>query len=208
MLNYFSKSMVVWKHGAANDSLLGIMLNTSRIWRSAFMGNRELALKMTTILRYVIIALIVLTLAAWALPYFKMDMSLSSKATKESCSLWSYIGMPTNFPQMEKYLDVRYVNLAIIKVPVLMLVCGVIGIIGCATKRGIATTLFPLIFGAYGLYGYLTDTFLGLYAYSYSYMIQLVLTALTLVAAVLSFIFCVIEMKTRPDDYYLPTMGF
>lgn len=167
---------------------------------------RDLSLKLTRLLRYVIVGLIALTLLSWALPCFTYS-GVTDKEVRSTMSLWGVIGFTEEFPQIAALLNIKYVKLATLSVPVLMIATGIIGLIACLMKKGLGTTILPLIFSVYGLYGYFTDDFLGLINHSSSYIIHIILIALTLVATLVAIVFNIIELKTRPADYYLPKIG-
>jgi len=173
-------------------------------------SKRAKILKMVTILRYAMLAGIVLVFISWLLPYFtypEADYGLS-KGYKESKSLWGVMLLPTNFLQMEKVMDVKFMSLRHLHVVVIMAIVGIIGIITCANKRGIATNLMPLIFSVWGLVGYFKVDFMSVYCnHPATRMIQIVLIALTFVATILSIVYCILELKTRPAEAFLTGPG-
>ena len=173
-------------------------------------SKREKILKMVTILRYAMLAGIVLTFISWLLPYFtypEADWGLS-KGYKDTKSLWGIMLLPSNFLQMEKVMDVKYISLRDLHVVVIMAITGIIGIITCANKRGIAVNLMPLIFSVWGLVGYFNVPFMNEYCnHGAIRLIQIVLIALTFVATIASIVFCIMELKTRPADAFLSGPG-
>lgn len=173
-------------------------------------SKREKVLKMVTILRYAMLAGIVLVFLSWLLPYFtypEADYGLS-KGYKETKSLWGVMLLPTNFLQMEKVMDVKFMSLKHLHVVVVLAIVGIIGIITCANKRGIAVNLMPLIFSIYGLVGYFTTDFMSVYCnHPATRLIHIVLLALTLVATILSIVFCIQELKSRPAEAFLTGPG-
>jgi hypothetical protein len=170
------------------------------------MEKRELALKMSNILRYVTVGLMVLVFASWALPAFTYS-NVTEKEVQDTISLWGFIGFTKNYPQMQALLGIKFVKLATINVTIVMLATGVLGILAGVFKKGLGTAILPLIFSGYGLIGYFTSDFLGMINHSSTYIIHIVLTALTLVAVLISLYFYIIEITTRPADYYLPKLG-
>ena len=173
-------------------------------------SKRAKILKMVTILRYAMLAGIVLVFISWLLPYFtypEADYGLS-KGYKESKSLWGVMLLPTNFLQMEKVMDVKFMSLRHLHVVVIMAIVGIIGIITCANKRGIAVNLMPLIFSVWGLVGYFKVDFMNVYCnHPATRMIQIVLIALTFVATIISIVYCILELKTRPAEAFLTGPG-
>jgi hypothetical protein len=108
---------------------------------------------------------------------------------------------------MQALLGIKYVKLATINVTIVMLVTGVLGTLACLFKKGIGTSILPLIFSLYGFIGYFTSDFLLMINHTSTYIIHIVLTAITLVVVLISIVFYIIEIKTRPADYYLPKLG-
>ena len=173
-------------------------------------SKREKILKMVTVLRFAMLAGIVLVFISWLLPYFtypEADYGLS-KGYKESKSLWGIMLLPSNFLQMEKVMDVKFMSLRHLHVVVIMAIAGIIGIITCANKRGIAVNLMPLIFSVWGLVGYFQVPFMNVYCnHTAVRLIQIVLIALTFVATIISIVYCILELKTRPADAFLTGPG-
>ena len=170
------------------------------------MDKRELSLKMSNILRYVTAGLMLLVFVSWALPCFTYS-NVTEKEVQETISMRGILGLSKNYPQMQALLGIKYVKLATINVSIVMLVTGVLGILACVFKKGIGTEILPLIFSAYGLIGYFTSDFLKMINHSSTYIKHIVLTALTLVAVLISIYFFIVEIITRPEDYYLPKLG-
>lgn len=173
-------------------------------------SKRAKVLKMVTILRYAMLAGIVLVFLSWLLPYFtypEADYGLS-KGYKETKSLWGVMLLPSNFLQMEKVMDVKFMSLKHLHVVVVLAIVGIIGIITCANKRGIAVNLMPLIFSVYGLVGYFTTDFMSVYCnHPSTRLIHIVLLALTFVATILSIVYCIMELKSRPAEAFLTGPG-
>ena len=171
---------------------------------------REKLLKQITIFRFAMLGAIVLVFVSWLLPYFtynEADYGLS-KGYKETKTLWGMIFMPYNFLQMEKVMDIKFVSLRQLHVVVIMAIAGIIGIITCANKRGIATCLMPLIFSVYGLVGYFTNEFMSVYCtHQGTYIIQIILIAITLVVTLISIVLGIQELRTRPAEDFLAEMG-
>lgn len=173
---------------------------------------RESALKVTKILRIALIVLIVLTMATWFLPYFTYpwaDYGLS-KGVKDTICLWEYFVMPTNFLQIEakELMNVKFLNMGDINVCLIMVITFVISIIVCIRKKSIWVNLFPLIFSVYGFIGYFTNKFLLLGNHPFSRLITIVFLGITFVVAIVNIVFHIIEIKNRPEDYYLPAIDF
>lgn len=171
---------------------------------------RETLLKRINFLRYAMLAMMALVFVSWLLPYFtynEADYGLS-KGYKATKSLWGVMLYPTNFLQMEKVMDIKFMSLRQLHVVVILAIVGIIGIITCANKRGIATCLMPLIFSVYGLVGYFTTPFMSVYCnHPVTRIIHIVLLAITLVVTVASIVLGIQELKTRPADAFLAAAG-
>jgi hypothetical protein len=167
-------------------------------------------LKLINYLRYAMIGMMVLVFLSWLLPYFTYDeadygLHKGYKATK---CLWGALLLPSDFGQIKKVMDIKFISLRQLHVVLVMAVVGIIGIIACANKRGIGTTFLPLIFSIYGLIGYFTSDFMTVYCnHPVSRLIQIILIAITFVVCVISFVMCIMEIKSRPADYYLSAVG-
>lgn len=173
-------------------------------------SKREKQLKMINILRYAMLGMMVLVFISWLLPYFtynEADYGLS-KGYKATKSLWGVMLYPTNFLQMEKVMDVKFMSLKHLHVVVVLAIVGIIGIITCANKRGIATCLMPLIFSVYGLIGYFTTPFMSTYCnHPVTRIIHIILLAITLVVTIASIVLGIQELKSRPAGAFLSAMG-
>jgi len=173
-------------------------------------SNREKQMKLITILRYAMMGGVILVFLSWLLPFFRYpeaDYGLD-KGYKATKSLWGIMLYPTNFLQIEKVMDVKFISLRHLHVIVIGAVAGIIAIITCANKRGIATCLFPLFFSVYGLVGYFVVPLMNQYCcYPAFRAIQIVLLALTFIVSLASFVLGVIELKTRPAEGFLAAMG-
>ncbi len=173
-------------------------------------SKREKQLKLINILRYAMLGCIVLVFVSWLLPFFtynEADYGLS-KGYKETKSLWGIMLLPSNFLQMEKVMDVKFMSLKHLHVVVIGAVAGIIGIIGCANKRGLGTCVLPLFFSIYCLIGYFTTPFMSTYCnHPGTRIIQIILLALTLVASVASVVLGIMELKSRPAEAFLTAVG-
>ncbi|NLV50627.1 MAG: hypothetical protein GXY20_08050 [Clostridiales bacterium] len=171
------------------------------------MEKRDLYLRLITITRYTIAALVFLVFASWLLPYFSYS-GLVKNEVKETISIWGYFLMPTNFLQMEKLMNVKFVNISNINVILIMFIFGIVTILSCIRKKSIMINLFPLIFSVWGFLGYLLNSLLAFGNHPTSRLITMILVALVFVVTVFSICVHVLEIRSRPDDYYLPTMDF
>ena len=173
-------------------------------------SNREKQMKLITILRYAMMGGVILVFLSWLLPFFRYpeaDYGLS-KGYKEVKNLWGIMLYPTNFLQIEKVMDVKYISLRHLHVIVIGAITGIISIITCANKRGIATCLFPLIFSGYSLVGYFVVPLMNQYCcYPGNRIIQLVLVVLTLIVTIISIVLGIMELATRPADAFLSAPG-
>ncbi len=172
-------------------------------------SKRESAMKINKILRYALIVLMLLTLLTWFFKYFNYPWEqYIKKGVKDSVSLWGYLVMPTNFLQMEKLLDVKFVNMGNIYVLLVLFFSAIFGILVCLKKKSIWVNFFPLIFGVFGFVGYLTNEFLLLGNYPLPRILALVFCALIIIVCIVNIVFHVIEIKNRDEDYYLPASDF
>ena len=173
-------------------------------------SKREKQIKIINILRYAMLVMMALVFVSWLLPYFTYDeadygLHKGYKATK---SLWGIMLYPANFLQMEKVMDIKFLSLKHLHVVVMMAIFGIIGIITCANKRGLGTCLFPLAFSLYGIIGYFTNDLMNVYCnHPGTRIIQIILIAITLVVTLASVVAGIMEMKSRPEDYYLAAPG-
>ena len=170
------------------------------------MENRDFAIKMSNILRFVTIGLMALVFASWAFPAFSYS-GIAEKEVQDTISLWGLLGVTEKYPQMQELLGIKFVKMSTLGVSIIMLATGGIGIVSCFLKKGLATSILPLIFSGYGLIGYFTSDVLLLMNVSPARPIQIVLTALTLVVVLVNIYFYIVELRTRPADYYLPKIG-
>ena len=170
---------------------------------------REKALKMIKILRIAMIVLMVLTLATWLLPYFTYPWAnYIKKGVKDTTSLFGYLLMPTNFLQMEKVYDAKFLNMADIRVLLIMFFSAVFGILVCWKKKSIWINFVPLIFGIYGLIGYYTNKFMLLGNHPLPRILATIFMILLLIVVVFTIINNIIEIKNRDEEYYLPQSEF
>lgn len=170
---------------------------------------REQALKICKLLRLVLIILMVLTLLTWLLPYFTYPWAnYIKKGVKDTTSLFGYLLMPTNFLQMEKLMDVKYLNLANINVLIIMFFSAVFGVLMCWKKKSIWVNLFPLIFSIYGLIGYLRSPFMLLGNHPLPRILAMIFLVLIIIVCIVNIVFHIIEIKNRDEDYYLPASEF
>ena len=205
-IKFYAKLLLAIANPTINEVELEVLHTMDMIVDS----KREKILKMVTVLRYAMLAGIVLTFIAWLLPYFtypEADWGLS-KGYKDSKSLWGIMLLPSNFLQMEKVMDIKYISLRQLHVVVIMAITGIIGIITCANKRGIAINIMPLIFSVWGLVGYFRNPFMNEFCnHPAIRLVQIVLIALTFVATIVSIVYCIMELKTRPADAFLSGPG-
>ncbi len=172
-------------------------------------------LKKVNITHYAIVVIVVLMFLQWFMPYFKYEPT-KDKQTKSQNSMWGEIFFNYNFMQLEDVMAdalntnekvFKYINLKYLGAPVLMMVCGII-ILCTMGKKGIASNVFPLVFSICGIKGWLFGNLIPRFCnVPFSKISGAVLAILMLVAVIANIIFCMQEIKSRPADYYLPTMG-
>ncbi|MGI5936185.1 MAG: hypothetical protein ACOX7I_05250 [Oscillospiraceae bacterium] len=159
--------------------------------------SRERLLSSTRKLNWVTAGLILILLACFSLPYFEYP-----GGEKTVISIWGYLGFPVKFEQMESLLDVKFLNIKHLNVPLILIVFGIVSILTLILKKGIATQLFPLFWSVYGLIGYFTSEFI-LLGNTYAYYIHIIIIAITFLVVAANIVLYVIELKTRPETEYL-----
>ena len=174
-------------------------------------------LKKLNITHYAIVIVVVLIFLQWFMPYFRYEPT-GKKDTKQQTSMWGEILFGYNFKQLDSYMgdvlnaenpSLKFKNITLrqLGAPVLMMVCGII-ILCTMGKKGIAFNVFPLIMAICGVKGYffgnLIPRFCNVQA---SKIIGGILAIIMLVVTIANIVLCVAEIKSRPADYYLPTLG-
>jgi len=159
--------------------------------------SRERLLSLTRKLNWVTAGLILILLGCFSLPYFDYP-----GGEKTVISIWGYLGFPAKFEQMESLLDVKFLNIKHLNVPLILIVFGIVSILTLILKKGIATQLFPLFWSVYGLIGYFTSEFI-LLGNTYAYYIHIIIIAITFLVVAANIVLYVIELKTRPETEYL-----
>lgn len=163
--------------------------------------DRDKIIKTNRILNIAIAALVFLLFVSFSLPFFSYP-----GGNQETISIWGYLGFPENFTQIKALMDVKFLSIIELNVPLLLIVSGIVSILTCLLKKGIATMIFPLFFSVYGLVGYFISDFLALGNIAYSKYLQIAILAVTLVAVFINIVTYIREIKSRPQDYYLEAM--
>ncbi len=132
--------------------------------------------------------------------------------------MWGEILFTYNFKQLDSYmgdvlnaenpnLKFKNITLRYLGAPVLMMISGII-ILCTLGKKGIAFNVFPLIMSICGVKGYFFGNLIPRFCnVPASKIIGGVLSILMLVVTIVNIVFCIAEIKSRPADYYLPTLG-
>ncbi len=174
-------------------------------------------LKKVNITHYAIVVVVVLIFLQWFMPYFKYEPT-GKKDTKTQTSMWGEILFTYNFKQLDSYmgdvlnaenpnLKFKNITLRYLGAPVLMMISGII-ILCTLGKKGIAFNVFPLIMSICGVKGYFFGNLIPRFCnVPASKIIGGVLSILMLVVTIVNIVFCIAEIKSRPADYYLPTLG-
>lgn len=173
-------------------------------------------LKRCKLSHYAIVVCVVLIFLQWLMPYFRYEPH-DSKDLKQQTSMWGEILFNYNFMQLEdnmaEALNVggekvfKFVSLRQLGGPVLMMVMGII-ILCTVGKSGIALNIFPLAMGIIGTKAYLFGSFLPVWANVTSgRLLGAVLSVIMLLLGIASTVFSVQEIKSRPADYYLPSIN-
>ena len=158
--------------------------------------SRERLLSLTRGLNWATAVLILLLLASFALPYFNYP-----GGEKTVISIWGYLGFPAKFEQMESLMNVKFLNIKHLNVPLILIVFGIVSILTLIMKKGIATQIFPLFWSVYGLIGYFTSEFM-LIGNTYAYYIQVIIIAVTFLVVAANIALYIIVLKTRPETEY------
>jgi hypothetical protein len=180
------------------------------------MEKRMRTLKLLNISHYIVAACVVLIFLNWLMPYFRYEPN-DSKDLKTQTSMWGEILFPYNFMQLQDYMKetlnvggekvFKYISLRHLGSPVIMMVCGII-ILCTITKKGIISSVLPLIMSGAGIRGYFLADFIPRFAnVTGSRIIGSVLVVLLTLATLTKIYFNVIEIKTRPADFYLPSLN-
>ncbi|MDR0819694.1 MAG: hypothetical protein LBN43_09020, partial [Oscillospiraceae bacterium] len=98
----------------------------------------------------------------------------------------------------------RFIKMWFLAPTLYQIILGVVGLLMCWKKRGIMTQFFPLLFGAIGIVGYFTNRILLYNNYPATYWVHIVMCILVLANAIIGFVIQALEIKSRPDEYYLP----
>ena len=174
-------------------------------------------LKRVNITHYAIVIVIALIFLQWFMPYFRYEPT-GKKDTKQQTNMWGEILFNYNFMQLETVmgnelnaenpdLKFKHVTLRYIGAPVLVMIFGIIALCTMG-KKGIAFNLFPLLAGIAGVKGWFFGKMIPRYAnVPASRILGGILAILLLIVTIASIVSCIQEIKSRPADYYLPTIG-
>jgi hypothetical protein len=163
-----------------------------------------------------IAAITLLIFLNWLMPYFAYEPH-DSKDLKDHTSMWGEILFPYNFMQLQDYMKdtlnvggekvFKYISLRHLGSAVIMMVCGII-IFCTITKKGMFSAVIPLIMSGAGIKAYLMGGFIPTFANVASgRIIGTILVILLTLATIAKIYFNIMEIKTRPDDYYLPSLN-
>ena len=172
--------------------------------------------KKINITHYAIVVLVVLIFLQWFMPYFKYE-PVNKNDTKQQTSMWGEILFNYKFMQLENVISdalnvggekvFKYINLRYLGAPVLMMVAGII-ILCTMGKKGIASNVFPLMMSICGIKGWLFGNLIPQFCnVPASKILGAVLAILMLICSIANIVFCVMEIKSRPADYYLPSLN-
>ena len=178
-------------------------------------------LQRVKIAHFVIVGLVVLIFLSWFFPYFNYD-PYDDKDLKQTNSMWGEIFFNYNFMQLEDYMKAdetyatsrpyneerpfKFVSLRQLGAPVLCMVFGII-ILATMGKKGIMTNLLPLAMGIVGTWGWFFGNLMPRWANTGFQWISAILFILLLIVSIASTVFAVQEIKSRPADYYLPSLN-
>lgn len=172
--------------------------------------------KKLNITHYAIVIIAALILLQWLMPYFRYA-PINKKDTKEQTSMWGEILFNYKFMQLENIMSdelnvggekvFKYINLRYLGAPVLMMVSGII-ILATMGKKGIASNVFPLLMSICGVKGWFFGNLIPRFCnVPVSKFLGGGLAVLMLICTIANIVLCFIEIKTRPADYYLPSLN-
>ena len=170
-------------------------------------------LKKVNIAHYAIVVIVALFFLQWFMPYFKYD-PINKKDTKTQCSMWSEILFNYNFMQLENVmsdaldpaLKFKHVTLRYVGAPVLAMIFGIITLCTMG-KKGIAFSVFPLVMSIMAIKGWFFGNLIPQYCnVPISKILGGILAILLLIATIAKIVFCIMEIRSRPAEFYLPSL--
>ncbi len=171
-------------------------------------------LKKINLVHYAVVVLVVLIFAQWFMPYFRYEPS-GKNDTKTQNSMWGEIFFNYNFEQLDKAIandkdpSLKWKNITLreLGAPVLMMVLGIITLCTLG-KKTLPFNIFPLLMGICGVKGWFFGNLIPQYCnVPISRILGGVLAILLLICTIVDIIFCIMEIQSRPADYYLPSLG-
>ena len=181
-----------------------------------FDAKRMGIMKKVNLTHYAIVICVVLIFLQWFMPYFRYEPQ-DSKDLKTQTSMWGEILFNYNFMQLEDVMketlnadgnkNFKFVSLQHLGAPVIMMISGII-ILCTMTKKGIAFNVFPLVMAITGIKGWLFGNLIPQFCnVGISKILGLVFIILLLLSTIANIVFCIQEIKSRPADYYLPSLN-
>ena len=177
-------------------------------------AKRVKALRNVNITHYAIVIVIVLIFAQWFMPYFRYEPT-GKNDTKSQTSMWGEMLFNYNFMQLEDVMkdalpadaNFKFISLRYLGAPVLMMISGIIALCTMG-KKGIAYNVFPLLMGICGVRGYFFGKLITQFCnVPVSKLLGGILSILLLVCVIANIVCCILETKSRPADYYLPSLN-
>ncbi len=182
------------------------------------MDKRTRTLKLLKISHIIVLALVILIFLSWFLPCFSYAPPAGKEGVRSQTSMWGMLFFNYKFPQIEdvmksainvdagdktfKYLNLRYLGL-----PMIMFFCGIV-VICTVKKKSIPYTVFPLLMSACGIYAWLFGNFIPPFAnIKANVTLMFVPIVLLAVFTVIQLVLMIAEISSRPEDYYLPSVG-
>lgn len=158
---------------------------------------------------------------SWFFPYFKYAPR-TDKDLKQQNSMWGEIFFSYNFKQLDETIkedatyrtsppyseDVpfKFISLRQLGAPVICMVCGII-ILATMGKKGIMTNLVPLIMSVVGIKGWFFGRLMPQWSNTGFKYISGILFIIMFIITIGGIVFAVQEIKSRPADYYLPSLN-
>ena len=171
-------------------------------------------LKKINLVHYIAAVFVVLIFVQWLMPYFRYEPT-GKKDTKTQTSMWGEILFNYNFKQLDSVIaadkdpSLKWKNITLheLGAPVLMMVLGIITLCTIG-KKTLPYNIFPLAMGICGVKGWFFGKLIPQYCnVPTSKLLGGILAILLLVCTIVKIVLCIMEIKSRPADYYLPTLG-
>lgn len=161
---------------------------------------KHLHTRLNIILNYVTAGLMILFILSLLLPYFNYPTSTEGGKTVISCL--GYLGFPAEFKQINDVMDLKYITLKQLFVPVLLIVFAVVELVVSLRKSGLPVAVISFFWALLGMIGYLTSDFLAL-ANMYGKWVTFAILFITFAASALSAYQYIKELRNRKEEDFI-----